>query len=153
VKALVWTACILLLRWLTIVVALTARIKSLAVFPSDEEIGVVAGQAWDEAVALLSLIGVESDDISNPGLDPKGSGDPVPSIGKESDNSKCNHQDGSDHGVEDSYEEESGTVQLQQLIGVQETKDWRTIDGLLQEKMHILTCVAMALDINDIEKL
>jgi hypothetical protein len=124
----------------------TAQIKSLAVFPSDEEIAVVASQAWDEAAALLSLVGIQSDDINNstPG--------PTPNIGEESD-SKRNHWDENDRETEDHDEDGSDAAQLRQLIGVQETEDWRTVDTLLQEKMHILTCATMALDIDDMETL
>ena len=50
----------------------TARIESLAVFPSDEEIEALMGQAWEEAVTLLSLVGIESDDINNPALGSQG---------------------------------------------------------------------------------
>lgn len=123
----------------------TARIESLAVFPSDDEIGALVGQAWDEAIALLSLVGIESDDI-NPALDSKGSGDPAhtPDVSQESDNEH------NDQGV---HEDESDAAQLQRLVEVQGTEDWRTVDGPLQEKMHVLTCAAMALDIYDMEAL
>lgn len=126
----------------------TAQVKSLAVFPSDEEIEIVAGQAWDEAVGLLSLIGIQSDDINSSQASPG----PIPDAGEESDG-KHVHQDENDHGIKGIHEDESDAVQLQRLIGVQETEDWRTVDQLLQEKMHVLTCAAMALDINDMETL
>ena len=124
----------------------TARIESLAVFPSDEEIVAVVDQAWDEAVALLSLVGIQSDDINN------SVPDPVPNVGEKPDG-EHDHLDESDHGMEDRHKDEFNVAQLQRLIGVQETKDWGTVDTLLQEKMHVMMCAAMALDINDMETL
>lgn len=56
-------------------------------------------------------------------------------------------------GVEDSHEDESDATWLRRLIDVQETGDCRTVDGPLQDKMHVLTCAAMALDVNDMETL
>ena len=112
----------------------------------------MASQAWDEAVALLSLVGIESDDINNPGPGPQGSDDTVPNADEGIDGER-DHPDESDRGVEGSHGDESDAVQLQHLMGVQETEDWRTVDGPLQEKMHVLTCAAMALDINDMEAL
>ena len=130
----------------------TAQVKSLAVFPSDKEIEIAAGQAWEEAVSLLSLVGIESDDINSPKSGSKGSGNTV-SDAREEPNGEHNYQDKSDHRSEDSREEDSDAAQLQRLIRVQEVKDWRIVDGPLQEKMHVLTCAAMALDINDMEAL
>lgn len=122
----------------------TARIESLAVFPSDKEIEALAGHAWDDAVTLLSLTGIESDDINNPGSGSRGSGNLTPEAGQESDDER-NHRDGD--------EDESGAAQLQRLMEVQGTEDWRTVDEPLREKMHVLTCAAMALDIDDMEAL
>ena len=130
----------------------TAQVKSLVVFPSDKEIEIAAGQAWEEAISLLSLVGIESDDINNPKSGSQASGNTV-SDAREEPSGEHNYQDESDHRPEDSYEEDSDAAQLQCLIGVQEVKDWRTVDGPLQEKMHVLTCVAMALEINNMEAL
>ena len=131
----------------------TAQMGSLTVFPSNKEIEIVAGQAWDEAIALLSLIRVESSDIDNSGSNsqtkPPGT---VPNSSKESDDG-LNLQDESDHGIKDPCKDESDATQLRQLIGVQETGDWKTVNRALKEKMHVLTCAAMALDINDMETL
>ena len=114
----------------------------------------MVSQAWDEAVALLSLVGIESDDINinNPGLGSQGSGEAIPNAGGGSDG-EHDHLDESDRGIKDGHEGESNAAQLQRLIGVQETEDWRTVDGPLQEKMHVLTCAAMALDLNDMDVL
>jgi hypothetical protein len=42
------------------------RIESLATFPTDSEIALVVGEAWDEAVTLLGLLGIQVDNISTP---------------------------------------------------------------------------------------
>ena len=129
----------------------TAQIESLAIFPSDEEIEITAGQAWEEAVGLLSLVGIASDDINDPVSGSRGPSD-TPDAGEEPyDEHK--HQDKSGHGPKDRHEEESDSARLQRLIGVQEIEDWGTIDETLQQKMHVLTCAAMALDISDMEAL
>ena len=124
----------------------TAQLESLAVFPMDEEIEVAAGQAWDEAVALLSLVGIECDDIPIPKLGEKGPN----GVDKGAD-SNSNHQDGD--GIIDQCHEQSEATQLKQLIDEQGTEDWKVVDEKLREKMHILTCTAMALDINEMEQL
>lgn len=125
----------------------TAQVESLAVFPSDEEIEATAGQAWDEAVTLLSLVGIESSDISNPRLGSKGS---VDVVGK-GINDEGDHPDESECEIEDNPIEESVTAWLQRLIGIQGTDDWKVVDESSQKKMHVFTCAAMALDINDME--
>lgn len=123
----------------------TARIESLAVFPSDEEVGIVSHQAWDEAVSLLSLVGIEADDLNTLELGSRGSSD-------EPNDEGNNDPDESDDGIEDGHEEPDVTW-LRRLIGVQETEGWRTVKGPLQDKMHVLTCAAMALDMSDMEGL
>ena len=128
----------------------TARVESLTVFPDDEEIKVVVGQAWDEAVALLSLVGIEADDISNPGSGSQGSGDPIPGA-SEGPNNEQDHEDGVD--IDDGHGGGSDATQLRRLMEVQGCEEWGTVDEPLQEKMHVLTCAAMALDINDMDQL
>ena len=115
----------------------TARIESLAVFPSDEEIGIMTGQAWDEAVSLLSLVGIESGDIDAAGSDSRGSGDAAPKVAESS--SGDNSLEESVHGLKSTLNEESDAAYLQRLIGVQGTKAWGKVDEPLQDKMHVLT--------------
>ena len=122
----------------------TTQVESLAVFPSDEEIERLTSQAWDEAVALLSHVGIESDDINTP----QRPGDTIAEFDGE-----CGFPDRSDCGVGDSYREESDAVRLQRLIGVQMTEEWGAVAEPLQEKMHVLTCAAMALEMGDLESL
>lgn len=43
------------------------------------------GEAWDEAVAFLSLVGIEVDDIADQGSGLQGSGDPTPNVSQESE--------------------------------------------------------------------
>ena len=49
-----------------------ACLKSLAAFPIDDEIEIASGQAWEEAVTLLSFLGIQADDIP-PSLTPMSS--------------------------------------------------------------------------------
>ena len=126
----------------------TAQLELLAVFLPDIEIEVAACQAWDEAISLLSLIGIEFNDITAQESSSQGIGDPFSSIHEGSSG-------GHDHQAEseDDDDEDSEAIQLTRLICVQRTRDWETVDENLQEKMHILMCAAMALDINEMEKL
>ena len=40
-----------------------ACLKSLAVFPTDGEIEIASGQAWEEAITLLSFLGIQANNI------------------------------------------------------------------------------------------
>jgi hypothetical protein len=42
-----------------------ASIESLASYPTNGEIALTAGEAWEEAVALLGLLGIQADDLSS----------------------------------------------------------------------------------------
>lgn len=121
----------------------TAELKSLAIFPTDEEIEVIAGEAWEEAIALLDLLGIQNTDITHP----------QPATGADSS--------GSAHGASDAEEtpdKENGQIEteaeiLQYLIDVQQSPEWNAVDEETQNKMHSLTCAATALDIEDQEEL
>ena len=74
--------------------------------------------------------------------------DPVPDVN--TFDNLHNLQDGNDHRIKDVHEDDSNAAQLRRLIGVQETEDWKSVNSLLlQQKMHVLTCAAMALDMDD----
>ena len=112
-----------------------ARIESLATYPSDGEIVLAVGEAWDEAVALFGLLGIQVDDISPPpATSPADSPTQAP-IPNESDL------------AEDSYETEAAA--LQRMIGVQQTPGWASVDTEIQDRMHMLTCAAIALDVEE----
>ena len=124
-----------------------ACLKSLSVFPLDHEIEVVSGQAWEEAVILLGILGIQVDDISPPpNSTPTPKDTNPPSTGN--DNMDKTHKHDSDHD-----EEETTTARLQRMIDLQELPIWSTVDPGIQGRMHALTCAAMALDVEDQEKL
>lgn len=122
----------------------TAQLESLAIFPPDREIEMAAHQAWDDAVALLSLVGVECDDINVQGSGPQVTTTSV---------SSTSEPDLQDENEIDIGREESEAVRLTRLISVQRSKGWETVDECYQEKMHVLTCAAMALNISEMEEL
>lgn len=109
-----------------------ARIESLATYPTDGKILLVVGEAWDEAVTLLALLGIQADDL--PVLSPTNpiNTPPYPDP---------NEIDPVKHGAE--------TTTLQNLIGVQQTTDWEVVDSKVWNRMHMLTCAAIALDIEE----
>jgi hypothetical protein len=123
-----------------------ACLKSLAVFPTDSEIEIASGQAWEEAITLLGFLGIQADDIPP-------SSDPAPSPGTvttptEDVDSEQTH----DQGLDDDHEETTAAA-LQRMIGQQELPSWSTVDPEIRDKMHALTCAAMALDIEEQEML
>ena len=123
-----------------------ACLKSLAAFPSDRQIEVASGQAWEEAVTLLGFLGIQMDNIP-------------PSLGPTSTPGDANVATG-EGAMEDTDEEdldedkdETEAGALQRMIGLQELPNWNTVDAELQDKMHALTCAAMALDVEEQERL
>lgn len=124
-----------------------ACLKSLAVFPLDREIEVASGQAWEEAVILLGILGIQVDDIPPP---PNSTTTPKdtnpPSAGN--NNTEETHEHESDHD-----NKETTAARLQRMMGLQELPIWSTVDPGIQGRMHALMCAAMALDIEDQEKL
>lgn len=124
-----------------------ACLKSLAVFPSDREIKVTSGQAWEEAVILLDFLGIQADDIpasSNPTSNP---GDTGPSTTGNGNMEETHEQESGEDN------EETTAAALQRMIGLQQLPSWCTVDSELQGRMHALTCAAMALDVEDQEEL
>jgi len=115
-----------------------ACLRSLAMFPTDNEIEIIVGQAWEEAVTLLGFLGIQAADLSpeNTAAPPTG-GDPEQTQDQDLDN---------DH-------EETAAAALQDMIGQQELPNWSTVEPEIQDKVHALTCAAMALDIEEREML
>ena len=120
-------------------------LKSLAVFPSNHEIEVTSGQAWEEAVTLLEFLGIQVDDLP---------------ISSDSTSTPRDANTTSNSDTEESHEQdldkddvETTTAALQRLIGLQELPSWNTVNTKLQSKMHSLTCAAMAFDVEDQETL
>lgn len=132
-----------------------ACLRSLAVFPSDLEIEIAAGQAWEEAVTLLGFLGIEADDIlSSPDPISTPGQTAAPTIG---DNDM---EEAYEHDTEEAHEHDSDhdggettAAAIQRMIGYQELPNWSTVDPGLQDKMHALTCAAMALHVEDQEML
>ena len=109
-----------------------AHIESLATYPTDGEISLIVEEAWGEAVTLLALLGIQANDLhvtAGP-ADMSASSDP-------------NKAD-----LSESPTEEKG-VALQHLIGLQQTTSWEGVDSEVQAHMHMLTCAAVALDIEE----
>ena len=113
-----------------------AYIKSLTSYPTDGEIALTVGKAWDEAVTLLGLLGIQADDISAP---PATSATDMPS--------PASNPDGSDSGEHPDKETEA--VALQYLINIQQNPGWKAVDSEIQDEMHTLTCAAIALEIEE----
>ena len=125
-----------------------ACLRSLAMFPSDHEIEIASGQAWEEAVTLFNLLGIQADDIP-PSPDPTSTpGDASTTVG----NGDKQEVHGDEQDLEDDNEETTAAA-VQRMIGLQELPNWNTVEPQLQDKMHALTCAAMALDVEDQEKL
>jgi hypothetical protein len=118
-----------------------ASLGSLAAFPSDREIEIASGQAWEEAVTLLDYLGIQADDITP-------SPDPMPTNAAAGNEDMEEMPEDSDH-----EEEETTAAALQRMIGFQQLPSWNSVDLELRDKMHALTCAAMALDVEDQENL
>jgi len=122
----------------------TAELKSLALFPTNEEIEIAAREAWEEAIALLDLLGIQNTDITHR----------QPPANTSSSNPTCRT---SDPDEESSDEEDNKTKTkaevLQYLIDIQRSPEWDAVDEETRNKMHTLTCAATALEIEDQEQL
>jgi hypothetical protein len=115
-----------------------ARTESLAIYPTDGDIALAVGAAWDEAVTLFGLLGIEVDDITpSPATSPADSPSPAPNP----------DEDGLD--PTDHPHEETEAAALQHMIGLQQTPGWKSVDSEIQDQMHVLTCAAIALDIEE----
>ena len=113
-----------------------ASIESLAMYPTDGEIALVVVEAWDEAVTLLGLLGIQADDIP---VSPLNSTTDVSPSALGPDESESAEHPG----------EETEAATIQQLINVQQTPDWKAVDSETQDKMHMLTCAAVSLEIEE----
>jgi len=108
-------------------------IESLATYPTDGEISLAVGEASDEAVTLLGLLGIQAEDIPTQlttDLSP-----PAP-------------DDSEPESVERAGKETEAAT-LQHLIVVQQTPRWSAADSDTQHSMHMLTCAAISLEIEE----
>ena len=112
-----------------------ASIELLASYPTDGEIALTANEAWEEAVSLLGLLGIQADDISGSPVAISADCSPTPLI------------DSMDEPIDEDPSEESGSMALRRLIGVQQTAGWETVDSATQDEMHMLTCASIALEL------
>ena len=112
-----------------------AHIKLLATYPTDGEIALTVGEVWDEAVSLLGLLGIQADDISTSPASTTTDVAP-PALNNELDLDK--------HPTK-----ETDAAALQHLINIQQTPGWEAVDSKAQERMHMLTCTAMALEVEE----
>jgi len=119
----------------------TAELKSLAVFPTDEEIEIAAAEAWEEAIALFDLLGIHNTDITHP----------QPTAGTDSGSPACDPDETS--GDEESDQKETDAEILQYLVDLRRSPGWDDVDEETQNKLHTLMCAATALDIGDQEEL
>jgi hypothetical protein len=115
-----------------------ARIESLASFPTDGEVVLAVGEAWEEATSLLGLLGVPTDYLPGSSTTNVVDATPIPP--------HADHVD-SASGVDPA--EESGAITIQHLSTFQQSADWETVDSHLKEEMHMLTCAAVALEIEE----
>ena len=129
-----------------------ACLKSLAVFPTNDEIEIASGQAFEEVITLLSFVGIQADNIPPPST-------PTPSTinastsTKDINSEQVHDQDFDDDQDFDNNDEEITATTLRDVICQQELPCWHTVHPEIQNKMHALTCVAMALDIKEQEML
>ena len=113
-----------------------ARIESLATYPTDGEIALAVGEAWEEAITLLGLLGIQADDIST-------SPATVPT------DISTSYPDSEETDVTEYPDQDTEAIVLQRLINVQQTPGWKAVDSEIQDKMHTLTCATIALEIEE----
>ena len=111
-----------------------ARIESLASYPTDGEIALAVNESWEEAITLLGLLGIQAEDLS---------GAPVNSSDTSPDSDS----------VEPATDSESDAATLQYLLSIQQTTGWEAVGSEAQDNMHMLTCGAIALEIEERRKL
>ena len=102
----------------------------------------VAGEAWEEAIALLDLLGIQHTDITSPKTATGGSHNPP-----------CDTLDPNETSDEEDNTMETEAAVLQYLVDIQRSSEWDAVDKETQDVMHTLTCAATALDIEDQEGL
>jgi hypothetical protein len=115
-----------------------AHIESLVLYPTDGEVVLAVGEAWEEAVTLLGLLGIQAEDISVKPATSSTDSSPTPP-----DPDEVDSVDG------ENLDSENKTVDLQHLISIQQTTGWEAVDSETKDKMHMLTCAAIALDIEE----
>ena len=113
-----------------------ASVELLATYPTDGEIALAAGEAWDEAVTLLGLLGIQADDIS---MLPASSTTDASPLVPNSDELE----------PDEDPAEETEAATLQHLINVQQTPGWKAVDSETQDRMHMLTCAAISLEVEE----
>jgi len=113
-----------------------AHIESLATYPTDGEISLAVGEAWDEAVTLLALLGIQADDLQTP-----------PTTSPPDASTQPPNPDETD--LAEYPTEETEGLALQHLIGIQQTTGWEAVDSEIQNRMHMLTCAVIALDMEE----
>ena len=97
-------------------------------------------EAWEEVIALLDFLGIQYADITGPKPTTTANpGSPISDPDESPDN-----EDG---------QMESNVSALQYLIDVQSSPEWDTVNQETQNKLHILMCAAIALNIEDQEAL
>ena len=115
-----------------------ANTESLASFPTDGEIVLAVDEAWDEAVALLGLLGIQLDDLpKTPATHPA---DPLP---PPLDNDM----------EEESPSKEAEATTLQCMISVQQGAGWERNDTRTKNEMHMMTCATITLEIEERRRL
>lgn len=121
----------------------TAELKSLATFPTDDEIEAIAEQAWEEAIALLDLLGIQHTDITRPS----------PPTNANTGNLTRDTPDSDEASDEEDSQIETEAEMLRYLVNMRQSSEWDAVDEETQNKMHTLMCAATALDIADQEEL
>jgi hypothetical protein len=86
-----------------------AHIESLMLYPTDGEVALAVGEAWEEAVTLLGLLGIQAEDISDKPATSSTDSSPTPP-----DPDEVDSVDG------ENLNSEHRTVDLQHLISIQE---------------------------------
>lgn len=114
-----------------------ANIKSLASYPTDGEIVLAVGEAWDEAVALLGLLGIQLDDL------------PKTPAACSTDSSLSRLDGDMEPSGGECPSEETEATTIRRLIGVQQGTSWEGNDAETKNKMHMLTCASIALEIEE----
>ena len=115
-----------------------ASIESLASFPNDGEIALATSEAWEEAVTLLGLLGICADDLSG-----------SPATTPASKSPSLSNPDRADLANKNQDESETKTMAIQHLISVQQTAGWEAVDSPTKDRMHMLTCATIALEIEE----
>lgn len=115
-----------------------ARIESFASYPTDGEIAPAVGEAWGEAVTLLRLLGIQAEDLPKSSTVDSADSPSIPPT-----------PIGTDPVDEEDADKWNGGVNLQRPIIIQQSSGRKAMDSEAKDKMHMLTCAAIALDIDE----